>query len=66
LYFFAIEMDEAQVRLQSRRLTFQRGEKTVGPVLDVVVREHPEQRVVPLTPLSESACPMAATTLSGS
>jgi hypothetical protein len=34
-------------------VTFQRGEKTVGPVLDVVVREHPEQRVVSLTPLSQ-------------
>ena len=32
----------------SPQLTSQRGEKAVGPVLDVVVREHLEQRVVPL------------------
>ena len=37
----------------SRGRMFQRGEKAVGPVLDVVVRKHPKQRLVPLAPLGE-------------
>src|SRR5580658_6100214 len=35
------------------RLLFQRCEEAVGPVLDVVVREHLNQRIVPIAPLGQ-------------
>src|SRR5271156_4291052 len=37
----------------SAGLTFQLGKKAAGPMLDVVVREHPEHRAVPIAPLGQ-------------